>query len=51
MQGWLEAFLPDIVEYIGGILGSLLDFDIIGIMVGIIFAFIIIKAILRIVTG
>lgn len=51
MHDYLDIFLPDLLAYIGRILDYLLQIDIIGLLVGIIFAFIIIKAIFRIITG
>lgn len=51
MSEWLESFLPDFVEYIWTVLQNLLDVSEVGIIVGIIFAFIIIKAIIRMVQG
>lgn len=51
MADYLEILIPELMSMIGDYASRLLDIDIIGIIVGIIFAFIIIRAIFRMVTG
>ena len=51
MQDYLDFFIPEMMDMIGDYASRLLNIEVIGIIVGIIFAFIIIRAIFRMVTG